>query len=112
MIPLFALAVIALHLWVWSHLTEVVRSGSLTKVKAALRYALWAALPLAAFVCIMAGAVALETGLGVTLISEGLARSSPLAAAILLVQAILGSLAFSFWCAFIPIPKNPGREPS
>jgi hypothetical protein len=87
-------------------------SGGLTRVRAAVRYAVWALLPLAVLASFFAGAVALEAGLGVALLSEGLTRATPLVATFLIGQATLGSLAFSIRCAFIKGWKNPGHDES
>jgi hypothetical protein len=104
---LFLAAVLALQAWAWVRLSAHVMAGVLTKPGATARYSLWALVPLLLFLSVLAGAVGLEEWMGLALLSESLARATPLIAAFLLGMAGVGSLCFGVRCAFIK-PATPG----
>ena len=99
---LFVLAaVLALQAWTWHRISRRIASGQLTKLQGALRYGVWAVVPLLLFVALFFAAVGLEEWSGVAVLPESLSRVIVLTAALLLGVAGLGSACFGVRCAII-----------
>jgi len=93
--------VLALQAWTWRRLSGRVSSGQLSRLQAAVRYGLWALVPLLVFVGAFFGAVGLEEWLGVALLPESMARATLLIVGFLLGLAGLGSACFGVRCVLI-----------
>ncbi len=103
---LFA-TVLAFHAWMWRRMFERVASGQLAKLRGTARYGMSALLPLFGFVASMLSAVGLEEWWGVALVSDSMARASPLICVFLLAAAGVSSLGFAIRCAYIKVACVP-----
>lgn len=101
---------LALQVWAWRTISKRIEWGGMTKLQGAARYAFWAFLPLLVFVGIFFGAVGVEEWLGVALISEPVARGTPLVALLLFTLSGLGWLGFAVRSAFLHKPRAPREE--
>lgn len=101
MFLLLLLGCVALQAWAWRSLRRRLRSGSLTKLGAVVRYSAWALAPLVALAALFFGVIGLEEVTGAALLPEPLGRATLPAAAVLLCLAGLGILSFGIQVAVV-----------
>lgn len=87
-----------LQIWQWRYLSARVTGARLSRLKACLVYVAWSMVPALLVVLAFLGAIALEEGLGLSALSEPMARASPFIVGVLLLLGLLGSAAFAVAC--------------
>jgi len=101
MLLFFLAGSVALQVWAWRALVRRVHTGTLSRLGAAGRYALWAFLPALLPIAVFFAGVGLEEWLGMAVISESWARATPLMALVLFALASLVWIGFAVRCALL-----------
>ena len=102
--PFVALAVLLVPLAVCAHQYLWVRSGRRTRRAAILRCAVFSVLPVVLYVGLFLALVGVEELTGIALVSEGYARSLPIAAVAGLSLALVGTLCLTLLLLFLRRP--------
>ena len=95
---------LAVQVWAWRRLRERVEMGGLTRLGASARYGLWALAPFLLFAGFFFSALGLEEWLGLSIMSEPMARATLPAAAFLLGIGVVGWLLFATRCVLMRTP--------
>ena len=92
---------LALQAWAWMRLSARVKNGHLGMGQAIAHYAGWALIPSAGVGVVLLTLVGLEEWTGSALVSEPLARATPLVALTLVALFCSGSFVFAVWCVYL-----------
>ena len=90
--------ILLLHVWTWTHLTQRLSQGTLTRAGAVGRYAFLTSAPAVLFLMGLLLVMGLEEWLAVAMIPESLGRAGFPILAGLLLMAVLSTCCFALRC--------------